>query len=1008
MVTWRRVSAGCVLLLGLASGAFAQAAASIAGTVRDTSGAVLPGVTVEASSPVLIEKVRTVVTDGGGQYRIEQLRGGVYTVTFSLSGFNTLKRDGIELAGSFAATVNADLKVGSLTETITVTGETPVVDVLSATKQRVVDQELLVAIPTGRTPQVAAFLIPGVSLSNVDVGGTNIINTTGGALSVHGGNLGDTRLLIDGVTIANTEGTGYSANMLPNMGSTQEVAVDYSAATAESISGGLQINMIPKTGSNRYSGTLFATGATSSLQSSNTDATLVARGLATPNSVKAQRDINPGLGGPLMQDTLWFYTSGRFTNQENYVGGLFQNRNAGDITKWSYVPDTANQAVNAANEKSVNLRLTWQAGPKQKLNFFYDQHWRCQCAITSPTVSQEAANEIHYPISDLRSVSYTATPTNRVLIEARFGVRREEYAYTPTSTLDPQRLLIPVLEQGGSIPGLLYRGGGLSTATQPYQRTLGVSIPMAASLAYVTGSHSFKSGFYNVTANRDSHVSDNVAHLTYQFLNGVPNQLTQRATPLDRSERQHLDLGIYAQDKWTVNRLTLSYGVRYDHFSTYFPAQMLGPAPLVPTRNLSFPETPMANWSDIVPRLGSAFDLFGNGTTALKVSINKYMSSQGLQGTYGDTANPVNRLANIVNRSWIDQNGNFVPDCDLTNPLAQDNRSGGGDLCGVVTDTNFGQSTPSLNYDPKVLNGWNSRPYQWEFSASVQRQIARGVSVDAGYFRRWYGNFGVTDNLNLSAADFDTFSITAPTDARLPNGGGYTVSGFSNVSPAKVGLAQNNYYTLASNYGEQIQHWNGFDVTLNARLRRGFTVQGGVSSGRQETNNCAVIAGLPEAALPNAVAPSVPAPYCHQKDNFLTDGKLIGSYEVPKIDVAVSALFYSRPGPAIFANKVFLNADIAPSLGRPLAGNAQNITVNMVQPGTIYGDRRNQLDLRMTKNFRIGRVKTGGSFEVYNVFNTNAVLTENATYRDTTQSGWRIPTSIAPPRLLKFSVQLDF
>jgi hypothetical protein len=156
------------------------------------------------------------------------------------------------------------------------------------------------------------------------------------------------------------------------------------------------------------------------------------------------------------------------------------------------------------------------------------------------------------------------------------------------------------------------------------------------------------------------------------------------------------------------------------------------------------------------------------------------------------------------------------------------------------------------------------------------------------------------------------------------------------------------------------------------------------------------------------VAPSVPAPYCHQKDNFLTDGKLIGSYEVPKIDVAVSALFYSRPGPAIFANKVFLNADIAPSLGRPLAGNAQNITVNMVQPGTIYGDRRNQLDLRLTKNFRIGRVKTGGSFEVYNVFNTNAVLTENATYRDTTQSGWRIPTSIAPPRLLKFSVQLDF
>ncbi|HUK34627.1 MAG TPA: TonB-dependent receptor [Vicinamibacterales bacterium] len=1001
MVTPGRVLAAIVFVLSLATFVFAQASASISGTVHDASGAVLPGVTVEASSPALIEKSRTAVSDGAGQYRIEQLRGGTYTVTFSLQGFQTLKREGVELTGSFAATVNADLKIGAVAETVTVSGEAPVVDIQSATKQRVVDQELLVAIPTGRTPQVAAFLIPGVSLSNVDVGGTNIINTTGGSLSVHGGNLGDTRLLIDGVTIANTEGTGYSTNMLPNMGSTQEVAVDYSANTAESISGGLQINMIPKTGGNQFSGSLFATGATSSMQGSNSDPTLVARGLATPNSVKSQGDLNPAFGGPLQKDKLWFYTSARVTDQENYVGGLYRNLNAYDITKWTYVPDTAHQAVNAAREKSVNLRLTWQSSPKNKFNFFYDNHWRCQCAVTAPTISEEAANNIEYPISDLRSVSYTSTPTNKILIEARFGVRREEYAYTPTSTLDPQRLLIPVTEQGGAIPGLLYRGGGISTATQPYQRTLGVSIPFGASLAYVTGSHSFKTGFYNVTARRDSHVFDDAEHLSYQFLNGVPNQLTERATPLDRSERQRMDLGIFAQDKWTVKRLTLSYGVRLDHFESYFPAQTLGPAPLVPNRNLSFPETPMANWSDITPRLGSAYDLFGNGTTAVRVSINKYVLAEGLQGTYGDTDNPVNRLANFVNRSWIDQNHNFVPDCDLTNPLAQDNRATGGDLCGVVTDTNFGAATPSLNYDPAVLNGWGSRPYQWEFSTSVQRQITRGVSVDVGYFRRWYGNFGVTDNLNLSAADFNTFSITAPLDPRLPGGGGNTINGFYNVSPAKVALPQNNYFTLASNYGNQIQHWNGFDVSMNARLRRGFTVQGGVSSGRQETNNCDVIKNLPEAAL-------LTAPYCDEKDNFLTDGKLIGTYEIPRVDVAFSALFYSRPGPVISANKVFLNSDIAPSLGRPLAGNAQNITVNMLFPGTLYGDRRNQLDLRLTKNVRVQRLKIGANVELYNVFNTNAVLTENATYRDTTQSGWRIPTSIAPPRLLKFSLQLDF
>ena len=300
-----------------------------------------------------------------------------------------------------------------------------------------------------------------------------------------------------------------------------------------------------------------------------------------------------------------------------------------------------------------------------------------------------------------------------------------------------------------------------------------------------------------------------------------------------------------------------------------------------------------------------------------------------------------------------------------------------------------------------MLNGWGTRPYQWEFSASVQRQLSRGLSVDVGYFRRWYGNFGVTDNLNLSAQDFNTFSIAAPTDPRLPGGGGYSVSGFYDVNPAKISLPQNNYFTLASNYGEQIQHWNGMDLTLNARLRRGFTIQGGVSTGRQETNNCAVIANLPEAAL-------LTAPYCRQKENFLTDGKVVATYTVPKIDITASGLWYSRPGPVISANKVFLTADVAPSLGRPLAGNAPNVTVNMVQPGTIYGDRRSQLDLRLTKGLTFGRTKAGINFEIYNLFNTNAVLTENATYRDTSISGWRIPTSIAPPRFMKFSLQLDF
>jgi Carboxypeptidase regulatory-like domain len=1016
MAVSRSILIALAFVFGVPPALFAQATASIAGVVQDASGAILPGVTVEASSPALIEKVRTVVTDSAGQYKIEQLRGGVYTVTFTLSGFSTLRREGIELSGSFTATVNAELKVGTLEETLTVTGESPLVDLQSAAKQRVVDQELLIAIPTGRTPQVAAFLVPGVNLNNVDVGGTNIINTTGGSLSVHGGSISDTRLLIDGVTIANTEGTGWSANMLPNMGSTQEVSIDYSSVTAESITGGLQINMIPKTGGNRYSGTFFATAVNSAFEGTNTDDELVARGLRTPNSLKHQSDFNPGFGGPLKQDQLWFYTSGRFTRQANYVGGLFKNLNEGDITKWLYVPNPDERAVNNATEESINLRLTWQANKTNKFNFFYDQHWRCQCGVTSPVIAEEAANRIQYPISDLRSVAYTATPTSRILIEARAGWRREEYAYTPTSDIDPERLLIPVVEQGGLIPGLLYRGGGISSATQPYQRTLGVSIPFGASLSYVPGSHSFKFGFYNVTAQRTSNVSDNQAHLTYRFNNGTPNQLTERATPLYRAERQRWDLGIYAQDKWTLDRLTLSYGMRFDHFSSYFPEQTLVPGLLVPTRNVTFVKTEMASWYDIVPRLGSAYDLFGDGKTALKVSLNKYVIAQGLQGTYGDTANPVNRMANIVTRSWTDQDRDFVADCDLTSTALQDLRSSGGDFCGVVSDVNFGRSTLSLNYDPDVLTGWATRPYQWEFSASVQREIGRGLSVDFGYFRRWFGNYGVTDNLNLGPADYTSFGVAAPLDPRLPDGGGYTVNGFYDINPDRVTVVPSNSYTLASNYGEQTAHWNGFDIGINIRPRNGLTIQGGVSTGRMETDNCNVISSLPDGqsfrifgagAGGNEVV-ALTAPYCHQKDNFLTDGKVIGTYNIPKIDVTISGLFYSRPGPVIMANKVFLNSDVAPSLGRNLSANAQNITLNLVRPGSMYGDRRNQLDIRFTKMFRVDRSRIGANFELYNAFNENAVLTENNTYQNSSINGWRIPTSVQPPRFIKLSVQLDF
>jgi hypothetical protein len=998
--------------------AIAHAQASIAGIVNDASGAVLPGVTVEATSPVLIESVRTVVTDGNGRYRIESLRPGSYVVTFTLTGFTATRREGIDVVGTATTTVNAELRVGAVNETITVSGAAPTVDTKSIRQERVINRELLDALPFGRTPQTAALLTPGASAVStfgaIEIGGTNIIMTGGGLTSVHGSRGGDSRVAIDGLSTSGAEGEGAFANLLTNIGLAQEVTVNYAAGTAEQGLGGVQTNVIPREGGNEFKVSFFASGTKASLQGSNYTQDLKDRGLRTPNGIKETYDVNPAVGGPIMRSRVWFFTSGRWVKNANYVGGMFYNRNAGNAAAWTYDPATDRRAFADASQPSRSLRLTWQVTPKNKISGFYDSQNRCQCPNPSATIAPEAtspgvAGNLLYSPLDMLSFGWTAPLTNRLLVEARSGTRRENYTFDPPD--HPFVNLINVTEQLGLIPGLSYRGGGIGAANQPYLDTDGLTWNAVASAAYVTGSHSFKVGFGNLWNRRFNHWEPRrgqpqeagADYVAYRFSNGTPNQLTQRATPYERLVKQPWDLGIYAQDAWTLRRLTVNAGIRFDHYSSYAPQTHLGPGPLVPTRDITFPETEMLSFKDVAPRLGATFDLFGKQKTALKLGLNKYMQALGTQvGFMNGALDPVSSLALFVTRSWNDnlfpvgdpRRGNYVPDCDLVNVLANDE-------CGTVSDTNFGKPTRSTTSDPNTTHGWGNRPYQWEFSAAIDHELAPRVSTSFGYFRRTFGNFTVVDNLALGASEFGTFSVTAPADTRLPDGGGYTVSGFKDRNPDTVTRPADNYVRLASDYGDQMQVWSGVDLSVNARMTSGVTVSGGVSTGRTETDNCEILAQVPEAGL-------LGGPYCHQVTAFLTDVKMQGAYTVPKIAVQVGVSYRSSPGPQIAANYVAINASIRPSLGRDLSGGAANATVNLVAPGTLFGDRLNQLDLRFGKVLRAGPVRTVISVDLYNALNANPVLAENAAYRDTTISGWRIPTSILPARFAKFGVQVDF
>ncbi len=1025
-------------VLMLPTVAAAQTSA-IAGEVKDTSGAVLPGVTVEVASPALIEKVRSATSDGNGRYSITTLRPGVYSVTFTLPGFSTVKRENVELTSDFTATVDGELRVGGVEETITVAAESPIVDVQSITQRVVMTRDVLDSVPTGRNIQAVGIMIPGTSIAqggggalSRDVGGSGGMQQS--PLQFRGS--GDTVQTIEGVRLNNLCAQGAYSGVYWNDGSFQELSYVTGADSAEMGQGGIRVNMVPRDGGNSFRGSLTTNYAGESWTASNLGDNLAGdltfnrnNRLTNVGNIQRVWDFNPTIGGPILRDKIWFNYTFRSWGVNKYVADSYFDANPSPFV---YTADTSRPGIDDGNIWSNVGRVSAQVTSLDKVSVYFDkqQKYRNHWGI-SAIVPPEAAGVQVTPTNYVGVGKWTRTQTSRLLLEAGFGIYNQTYTelYQPSVTGSDVKAFDPDLIRAARVYSVLDQSNGrIANAWNVPQQSSSVLRTFMAAASYVTGSHAFRVGASVSEGDwrRIRVYSGDTSAVTYNA--GVPVQVVLQL-PWDRRNGIKADTGIFAQDRWAIGNVTLNLGLRFDWFQGETQE-----SEVLPNRNsggFRFERCPdgqnnpaagcvgqVQNWKDISPRVGFSWDVFGNGKTAIKASAARYVNGQTV--AVADDINPVSALSLTDTRPWTDRDGNGLP-YDAAGAL-QNN-----ELSNSIATPTFGRSISTTSYDPEVLNGWFKRGFNTEYTFAIQHQLADRMSVNGGWYRRAFGNQTFTDDLRFNLASYDgPFCMTAPANANLPNGGGYQVCGIYNLKQSVFAqdLPASNLVRFASDFGGIENVYQGIDVNLDWRLPRGAFVRGGLNMQRRRFTNCGLIDGAgPDAVLPagaqtelgTEIYPDDQGRFCDRTYPYRPDVKFMGSYTLP-LDIQFSATYqFTRgiqnggAGPSLRANWAVTNAVINPFIGSNWTGAASR-TVALMNEGFDYGDDNlNQVDLRASKRVTMGRARLRVDFDLYNVFNSNWAYTRNVTFStSTTAAAWLRPTNVLQSRFFKIGAQFDF
>lgn len=941
-----------VLCLGIPMGGLAQVqVGSIAGTVRDARGAVLPGVTVTVSGPALIGGPRTVTTDENGYYKFFDLKPGTYTLRFEHPGFKTHVREGIVITSAFQATVNVQMDVGEVVEVITVSGESPAIDTSNVVTQTVITQDVLERIPNPRDPWVLARMVPGVTPGRFDVGGTEGMQQY--ALTIHGSRDSDKKFAIDGLEINWPGGTGGATAIYYDAGMFKEVNYQVGALPAEISQGGVYMNMVTKDGGNEIHGSILFFGATDAMQANNVSPELREKLLArvparlrqrpdvkAGNPIKNVYDLNGNVGGPFIKDKLWWFVSLRQWGVDQLVSGAFN-------------PDET-QAIDDNRIRNASAKVTWQVNPQHRLSFMYNRNEknRFHRRDTPPFFIEDKASWLQDMPGYSAHIKWTYTPSAKWVID---------------SGIAGMHIIFPLRYQKDVRPtDIMKEDITLSTRSNaaPYNYlnpTYRLSIDSAAS--YVTsgwsGAHSLKFGVQFMRSLFRQIYTMNGDHGLF-FDNGRPAFVRVYNTPIEQANYLH-QFAWFVQDAWTIRgRLTLNLGLRYEYALGVIPPQRSAAGTFVGERN--FPEIRnVPNFKDVAPRFGLSWDILGTGRTVLKASASRYLQNVGM--AYPVSVNPLG--LSVETRSWTDRNGDGLAQRDEIGP-------GPGFVGGLTT-----------RMDPNL-----ERPYSWEYSLGIQQQIYRDLVVSVIAWHRDNRRQVGRANMAVPPSAYIPVRLTLPTNLPAPFAG-QTITVY-NQDPATRGRVD----FLLTNFKELDSEYNGVDITFTKRMSDRWQLLGGLTIGRERgAFRGDLVYGFDDLNNPNF--------NINRKGIVGNDSpyifKLAGTYQLPW-GFEISGNFQHFTGYPL--RRIFtVTRTHIPDLTQV------SQAIDLVERGTVRLPNVNLLDLRISRIFAIGENwRIEPALDIFNVGNVATTTAEI----EAVGVALGQPTVIVAPRLFKLGVKVNF